>query len=81
MKIVENKILFLSGEESNAYGGVIGLSPTYEVHGGYDEDIYAEHMWEWEEDKLSKEDLLELADYMIDEWNKFKIKVQMGEIK
>ena len=78
MKIEGSKVIFSSGKERYAYSGIIGLSPEMNLTGGYDDRFWENDINEdWEDgdeasDDLSSSDLIELADYMIEQWGKFK---------
>lgn len=57
----DGTIFFSSGRITSVYAGVIGLSADCsEVHGNDDLG------------KLTREEKIELADYMISQWQKFK---------
>jgi hypothetical protein len=74
MKIERDTITFSSGRTAYANCGIIGLSPSLELSNGYDGGFN----WppeEWHTVKLTKEDMLELADYMIAHWRLFKAKI------
>jgi hypothetical protein len=76
MEIKGNTVTFLSGRTRSANRGIIGLSPDLTVSEGYDGGFQIEPC-EWDEpdeDDLTKEDRIELADYMIAQWQKFKDK-------
>jgi len=68
MELIKDGYKLSSGREFSANCGIIGLSPKeeygWEVHEGYDGGIYDE---EWTPDEKR-----ELADFMIDLWQKFK---------
>jgi hypothetical protein len=66
-KVENGELFFSSGKVVKAYAGVIGLSPDCErAYGGYDQDIHEEN------DELTSDEKIELADYMIGQWQKFK---------
>ena len=67
LKVQDGIIFFSSGRMTTVYAGVIGLSADCsEVHGGYD-DCLSDDLGE-----LTQEEKIELADYMISQWQKFK---------
>ena len=67
IKIENDAVIFSSGKIKGVYAGVIGLTPDCEqVHGGYDDTIHENG------DELTKDEKIELADYMIGQWQKFK---------
>jgi len=91
MKIENRKIIFNDGAERYCSYGIIGLSPEFDIHDGYDGTLYNKELCEldrelieeldWKnfennvEDSeycMSIEHRLEIAEYMIDKWNKFK---------
>ena len=68
-----------SGREIYVFGNVIGLSPELEVTGGWDNTVYAEYdedLFPDEEPDLTRDERLELADYMLGQWHLFKEKAQ-----
>ena len=72
MRYLEEKeeYIFNSGKTASANCGIIGLSPELEVSDGYD-GLF--HCYDKENAcELTKEDKIELADYMINQWQKFK---------
>jgi hypothetical protein len=64
MQIQNNRIIFLTGKRIYSNNGIIGLSPKLEVTEGYDGDIEIED--------LTKEERLELAEYMLKKWTEFR---------
>lgn len=74
MILTNNEAIFDSGQSRYANGGIIGLGPDLEVSEGYDGCFYSGDSWLSKKDSLSKEDLLELADFMIERWSQFKKK-------
>lgn len=65
---MENKgddLIFSTGTVVYANRGIIGISEELSVYGGYDNGI--------EEEELTKEELIELADFMIERWQSFKV--------
>lgn len=77
MKIEGDKIFMNDGTEYDANCGIIGLSPKCLqpdgncVYQGYDGQVG------WD---LSKKHAVEIADYMIDLWNKFKMRQAASEV-
>ena len=67
-----------SGKEIYAFGNVVGLCPDLDVTGGYDNSVYTENRFldEDEEPDLTRDERLELADYMLGQWHLFKEKAQ-----
>ena len=67
MKVKGDDIIFSTGKVVYANNGLIGLSEPdelgWEVSEGYDGKIYC--------DDLTKEENIEMANYMIDLWCKF----------
>ena len=83
MEIKGNKVLFSSGRTRYANQGIIGLSPRLTVSEGYDGGFRTE-IDEWDdpdENDLTKEDRIELADYMIAQWQKFRDKQTDVEVE
>ncbi len=76
MEIKGDTVTFSSGRTRYANRGIIGLSPDLTVSEGYDGGFQTEP-YEWDEpdeSDLAKEDRIELADYMIAQWQRFKDK-------
>jgi len=65
MKIEDNEIIFSTGKRVFAIRGIIRLSPEGQITSGYDGNFSAE--------KLSPQESLKLANYMIAKWQKFKL--------
>ena len=74
MKIENGEVVFSSGRRRSANGGVIGLSSELDVSGGWDDGFWMPDGEDWRlpEDRIEKEDLIELADYMIALWTAFR---------
>lgn len=75
MKIEGDKVIFSTGKTRGANCGIIGLSPRMDVSGGYDGGFYNgpdDEEWRDEDERLTKEELVELAEYMIEQWQKFR---------
>ena len=74
MKIDGDTVIFSTGKERSANCGIIGLEPYHlEVTEGYDGGFHNDDWWD-EPDKLTAAEQIELADYMIELWGKFKEK-------
>jgi hypothetical protein len=75
MIIKGDKVIFTTGREEYANNGIIGLTPKLTVMEGYDGYFYEpQEDWMDEEDYdgITNEEQIELADYMIEKWQKFK---------
>jgi hypothetical protein len=77
MKIENDTATFSSGRTAYANRGIIGLSPELNLSEGYDGGFCAWPIPEWWSDEekracLQSSDMIELADYMISQWGKFK---------
>ena len=75
MKIENNEVTFSTGKTRYANRGIIGLGPDMEVSQGYDGIFYSgedEELYRDSADLLSNTDLIELADYMIEQWKTFR---------
>lgn len=67
-----------SGRELYANRGLISINEELEISEGYDGGLPAppnSENYKYDEDGLSKEDALDLADILIDRWKRFKIEV------
>lgn len=76
MEINGDKVLFSTGTEKDANNGFIGLNQKMCISEGYDGYLYQPRE-DWMDDKdcyhiLSYDEQIELADYMIALWQKFK---------
>jgi hypothetical protein len=67
MKIEGDYLIFDSGKEISANNGIIGIAGS-SVFEGYDGIIFLED--------LTKAERIELADYMIAEWQAFKNNIE-----
>lgn len=75
MKIENDKVIFSTGKEKYANCGIIGLSPEMTISEGYDGGFHSQReSWMDDEDfdGLTKAEQIELAEYMIAAWMKFK---------
>jgi len=75
VKVNGSEIIFSTGKTMSVNGGIIGLSePTkeygWEVTGGWDDAIDCDSMFK--EDRLTKSEKIELVDYMVGLWQRFK---------
>lgn len=78
MKIDDNRIVF-SSKRFAIHAGYIGAmyqeNGTVEIATGYDQYLIPEtgnFDYDYDNPHLTKEERIELADYMIEMWNKFK---------
>jgi len=71
MKIDGDKVIFSSGRKAYSNGGIIGLSPDGDIYEGYDGYFHLKMNSE-EDDSLTKDELIDLADYMIERWKEFR---------
>jgi len=74
LKIEKDTVTFSSGRIRSANCGIIGLGPDLHVSQGFDGGFWLgyEATWTPKKDRLTKEDLAELADFMIEAWQRFK---------
>lgn len=71
-----NEVKFSSGKTKYAFNGVIGIDPSLKrVTEGWDGIVYEEGL----DTELSKEDLIELADHMIERWRAFRAQVATAD--
>lgn len=73
----EDEFEFSTGRRIYANNCIIGLSPSGEVSGGYDNPLWEAHLTEpWREDQtlLTNVERIELADYMIALWQKYRLR-------
>lgn len=70
MEMCKNVITFSSGNSFYACGGTVGIAPNMEAREGYDGILHSDRLGD--RYKMDKEDRIELADYMINQWQKFK---------
>ena len=75
MKIGRDEVVFNTGKTRYANGCIIGLGPDMEVSEGYDGVFYSgpdnEELKD-EDKRLTKAELIELAEYMIEQWQNFR---------
>jgi hypothetical protein len=69
MRIDGDTVKFRSGKEEYANCGIIGLSPDGSAAGGYDGGFPG-----YDDSELTKEERVELAEYMIVKWKLFAAK-------
>ena len=83
MRIEGKKIIFSTGKIKYANNGIVGLSGAslitneWDIFDGYDGilfngDPHYNDYVEKDDDDLTNDELVELADYMVDLWKKFK---------
>jgi hypothetical protein len=80
IRIDGDDIIFSSGRVRDFNGGIVGLSPSLSIHGGFDQDVHAEyHQSEGinEYQGLSADDIRELAELMIMRWQEAKEKADI----
>jgi hypothetical protein len=75
MKVEGDTVTFSSGKTRYAHAGIIGLGDGVEVSEGYDGGLWCNYENEYRDDPLSKEDLQELADFMIERWQAWRATV------
>ena len=63
-------MILSTGKEINPYYGVIGINENMDITGGYDE--YFRDTQCPENCELTNEEIIEIANYMIRIWTKFK---------
>lgn len=69
---MSDEIVFSSGKSIYANNNIVGIDAELEISEGYDGSIFIEgHNGE---ELLTKPELIELADMMIDRWQRFKAK-------
>jgi hypothetical protein len=73
MRIDGDTVKFRSGREEYANCGIIGISPDGNVSGGYD-DGFGDFEGHEDMPVLSRKERVELAEYMIIQWEKFAMK-------
>jgi hypothetical protein len=69
MRVERSSLIMDDGTEYHANGGIVGLDPYLEISRGYDGSLTD---WENDDGKLPFAHRLELADYMIALWTKYK---------
>jgi hypothetical protein len=74
MRIEKDKLIFESGKIVQPYQGIVGINNRFDITEGYDGYIRDTQLES--ETELSKEELIELADYMIGLWKRFKDEVK-----
>jgi len=84
MKILEegrDTFEFSTGTKAYANRHIIGLGPGLSVTGGYDDGFYGEG-WDYSDETygLTVAEHTELADYMIEQWTKYKNKAEESKV-
>lgn len=72
MQIEDDTVTFSTGRTAYAHRGIIGLNDELVVSEGYDGGFWNRDDRLWAKDGLTKEEEIELADYMIALWTRFK---------
>ena len=87
MKISEDgrdSFEFSTGTRAYANCHIIGLGPDMEVSGGYDQGFESDKWNGWEDEDGSQgftvAERIELADYMIEQWTKYKNKAEESKV-
>jgi len=77
MKVQGDNVIFSSGRTASANNGIIGISEQDldEVYEGYDGNLDPT----FNRSLLSTEDKLELADYMVNLWMKYRRRARREE--
>lgn len=73
MEISGNKFRLSTGREIRANKGFVGINDRLEVAEGYDGPIEGLRNIDGPQDTWSESERAELADYMIDLWQRFKL--------
>ncbi len=82
-------IIFSSGKQIRLFGNSVGISKTLEIGEGYNPNILGSNYEENEGDapalvnnphKLSQEEIMELADYMMQLWLQLKENIRKNGI-
>jgi len=76
----EDGFVLSTGREIYANNCILGLSPVHDgneslcINEGYDGDVYdsSDYLWKDKEDVLTNDELMEIAEYMIQQWINFK---------
>ena len=72
-----NKLIFSTGKEIDPYQGIIGINEELDITEGY--DGYIKDTQCPEMDELTNNELIELADYVIKLWQKFKKNIRRNK--
>ena len=77
---MRHNIKLSSGRTITAVMGIIGISPDLEVFEGYDGYVDWPPLEGWAEgNKLTADDMCELADIMIDRWQRFRAALKVSK--
>ncbi len=74
MRIDGDTVKFRNGREEFANLGIIGIDPDGDISGGYDEGFAGGDDSDGRDNPLTKEERIELAAYMMNQWAKFGAK-------
>ena len=75
MHIEGDSVIFSTGRRRYANNGIIGIAPDMEITEGSDGGFYRgkdQESWRSPAELLTTAELLELADYMIEQWQQFR---------
>lgn len=76
MTIDGNIITFSTGKKESVNLGIIGLDPKLNLTEGYDSELWARE-YDEEFEEFTREELVEIADHMLERWQKFRESVAM----
>lgn len=82
MKIEGDDVIFSTGQKRYANCGIIGIDPSLVVHEGYDGHFFDPTEREWrgdDEHVLTPAEQIELADFMIQQWGRFKARAEVSK--
>ncbi len=71
-KIKDQSLIFSTGRRVSAQRGVIGISPSLEVFQGHGGILIPSEPLLDDNDSLTNQECVELADFMIEQWQAFK---------
>ncbi len=71
-KIKDQTLIFSTGRRISAQRGVIGISPLLEVFQGHGGVLIPSEPFLDDNDSLTNQECVELADFMIGQWQAFK---------
>ena len=72
IRIKEQKLIFSTGRRISVQRGVVGISPALEVFQGHAGILLPTEAFLDDNDALTDQERIELADFMIRQWQAFK---------
>jgi hypothetical protein len=72
IRVEEQAVVFSTGRRLSTQRGVVGISPSLEVFQGHSGVLVPSEPFLDDDDALTDQERIELADHMIERWQAFK---------